>query len=129
MTYGYGEGRRPLYRSRRGMILGVCRGIAEYLNFSVVWTRVIAAGCLLFSGLWPAIGIYFLAALLMKPDPVVPFESDEDREFYQSYASSRAMAIQRLKSAFDRLDRRIQRMEHVVTSREYDWERRLNKGI
>ncbi|MBP1742726.1 MAG: pspC [Deltaproteobacteria bacterium] len=31
-----------LYRSRKGAILGVCRGIAEYFDFSVFWTRAIA---------------------------------------------------------------------------------------
>ena len=125
----YEDPRRPLYRSRRGMILGVCRGIAEYLNFSVFWTRVIALGILVFTGFWPVTGLYFVAALLMKPEPVVPIENDADCEFYYSYTSSRRMALQRLKSAYDQLDRRIQRMENVVTSREYDWDQRLKRGI
>jgi len=72
------------------------------------------------------VGIYFLAALLMKPEPVRPLLSEEDREFYHSYTTSRGMAVHRLKRAFDSLDRRIQRMENVVTSRDYDWDRRLN---
>lgn len=115
-----------LYRARNGIIFGVCRGVAEYMNFSVFWTRLIAVCCLLFTGFWPVVGIYFLAALLMKPEPMVPFESDGDREFYDSYTSSRTLAVDRLKRAFDHLDRRIQRMENVVTSKDYDWERRLN---
>lgn len=126
MTHHCCEGKRVLYRSRHGMILGVCRGIAEYLNFSVSWTRVIAAACLVFTGFWPAIGLYFLAALLMKPEPVVPLLDDDDREFYSSYTASSRMAVGRLKHSFDSLDQRLQRMENVVTSREYDWERRLN---
>jgi phage shock protein C len=120
------ETRRPLYRSRRGIIFGVCRGLAEYMNVSVFWTRVVALALLLLSGLWPILGLYILGAVLMKPEPVVPLENDQDREFYNSYTSSRTMALQRLKGAFDHLDRRVQRMENVVTSREYDWERRLN---
>ena len=108
------------------MILGVCKGLADYLNFSVFWTRMIAVGLLLFTGLWPVLGIYFLAALLMKPEPVLPVKTDEDEEFYDSYMSSRAMALRRVKRTFDHLDRRIRRMEDVVTSPEYDWERRLN---
>jgi phage shock protein C len=35
--------------------------------------------------------------------------------------------LHRLKRTYDNLDRRIQRMEHIVTSREYDWDRRLNE--
>jgi len=119
-------GLRTLYRSRNGVILGVCRGVATHLDFSVFWTRVIAVVSLIFTGIWPVLGLYFLAALLMKPEPVIPLCNDEDWEFYHAYATSRAMAIQRLKRTFDHLDRRIQRMESVVTSRDYDWERRLN---
>jgi phage shock protein C len=109
------------------MILGVCKGLAGHLDFSVFWLRVIAAVTMFLTGFWPMILLYFIAALLMKPEPVVPFENDDDREFYDSYATSRTMALQRLKRVFDSLDRRIQRMEDAVTTREYDWERRLNQ--
>ncbi|MFH1857898.1 MAG: envelope stress response membrane protein PspC [Candidatus Omnitrophota bacterium] len=114
-----------LYRSRNGMILGVCRGIAEYFDFSVFWARAIAVVFLFISGLWPITGLYFIAALLMKPEPVIPIETDEEQEFYDSYLYSRKGAVDRVKRRFDNLDRRIQRMEHHVTSREFDWEHRL----
>lgn len=115
-----------LYRSRQGVILGVCKGIAQYFDFSVLWTRAIAIILLLVTGFWPITILYFIAALLMKPEPVVPIQSSEDEEFYDSYIHSRKRAIDRLKRRFDHLDRRIQRMEHTVTSREFDWEKRLN---
>ncbi len=126
MTDRFNDNRGPLYRSRHGRILGVCQGLAEYMNVSVFWTRVIALALLVFTGFWMVLGIYFVAALLMKPEPVVPLESEEDDEFYNSYTSSRSMAIRRLKRTFDNLDRRIQHMEDIVTSREYDWNRRMN---
>jgi len=117
-----------LYRSRRGIIFGVCKGLADYLNFKVVWVRIIAAGCLLFTGIWPTAVIYFLAAILMKPEPVLPLETEEAQEFYNSYVTSRNLALLRLKRTFDSLNRRIQRMESTVTAREYDWEQRLNEN-
>ena len=115
-----------LYRSRQGVILGVCRGIAQYFDFSVFWTRAIAIILLLVTGFWPITILYFIAALLMKPEPVVPIQNSEEQEFYDSYIHSRKRAIDRLKRRFNNLDRRIQRMEHTVTSREFDWEKRLN---
>ncbi len=118
--------RSGLYRSRHGIVLGVCKGIAEFLDFSEFWTRVIVLSLLIFTGIWPVVGLYFLAALLMKPEPVLPLKSEEDQEFYNSYVNSRGMALRRLKRASDALDRRIQRMEDIVTAREFDWERRLN---
>lgn len=115
-----------LYRSRKGAILGVCRGVAEYFDFSVFWTRVVTLALLFFSGFWPVMGLYFLAALIMKPEPVLPIQSDEEQEFYNSYIYSRKGATSRLKRRYDNLHRRIERLEHTVTAREFDWESRLN---
>lgn len=115
-----------LHRSRSGMILGVCKGIAEYFDFSIFWTRMIAVLLLFFSGFWPVTAIYFLAALLMKPEPVMPIHSEEEREFYDSYVSSRSSAADRLKRRYAKLERRLQRLEHTVTSPEFDFDQRLN---
>lgn len=116
---------RSLYRSRQGVILGVCRGLAEFFDTEVKWVRIIAVIALVMTGFWPAVAIYLAAAYLMKPAPLLPLEDDMEEEFYNSYAASRSMAIGRIKRQFDRLDRRIQRMESHVTAREYNWEQRL----
>ena len=118
--------RGGLYRSRNGLVLGVCRGIAEYFDFSVFWARAIVLILLFFSGLWPIMALYFIAALLMKPEPVISIESDDQQEFYNSYIYSRKGAVDRLKRRYENLERRIQRMEHTVTTKEFDWDRRLN---
>lgn len=118
--------RGGLYRSRNGIVLGVCRGIAEYFDFSVFWARVIVVALFFFSGFWPVMVLYFVAALLMKPEPVIPIQTDDHQEFYDSYVHSRKAGIDRLKRRYDNLERRIQRMEHTVTTREFDWDRRLN---
>lgn len=116
-----------VYRARDGVIFGVCKGVAEHFGFSVFWTRVLAVVLLFVSGFWVGVGVYILAALIMKPEPVVPFEQEADQEFYDSYMNSRTMAIHRLKRTYDNLDRRIRRIEDIVTARDYDWDRRLNE--
>lgn len=118
--------RNGLHRSRNGVILGVCKGIADYFDFSVFWVRAVVVICLILSGFWPITGLYFLAALLMKPEPAIPILSEDEQEFYDSYVSSRKSAVDRIKRRYENLERRIRRMEHTVTSREYDWESRLN---
>lgn len=118
--------RNGLYRSRNGIILGVCRGIAEYFDFKIFWVRAIAVLLLFFSGFWPIMGLYFIAALMMKPEPVIPIRTDEEQEFYNSYIFSRKGATDRLRRRYENLERRIQRLEHSVTAREFDWEHRLN---
>ena len=127
-TKGRFEGifRGGLYRSRNGIILGVCRGISDYFDLSIFWVRATAVILLFFSGLWPITAIYFIAALLMKPEPVIPIQTDEEQEFYDSYLHSRQGAADRLKRRYENLTRRIQRIEHTVTKREFDWEKRLN---
>ena len=115
-----------LHRSRNGIILGVCRGISDYFDLSIFWVRATAVILLFFSGLWPITAIYFIAALLMKPEPVIPIQTDEEKEFYDSYLHSRQSASDRLKRRYETLKRRIQRLEHTVTKREFDWENRLN---
>lgn len=117
------------YRSRHGLIFGVCRGIAENLDFSVIGLRIILVIGSLMTGVWPGVFVYIIAALIMKPEPVVPFESDSDAEFYSSYSANRSMALYRLKESFDNLDRRIQRMESIVTSPDYDWDERLKNDL
>ena len=126
MTKYIRRSRNGIYRSRNGIILGVCKGLAEHFDFSVFWTRVIGLIFLFVVGILPAIGLYLLAALLMKPEPVIPVENSAEKEFYDSYTYSKHGAIQRLRRRFENLQRRIQRMEHIVTSTEYDWEKRLN---
>ena len=128
MTYHIRKDRNGIYRSRGGMILGVCKGLAEHFDFSVFWTRVIALIVLFVAGFLPAIGLYLLAALLMKPEPVIPIRDSGEKEFYDSYTTSRHGAVQRLKRRYENLQRRIQRMEHIVTSTEYDWDNRLKNG-
>ena len=64
------SGEKRLYRSRSGMIMGVCKGLAEYLDFSVGWMRFIAVCLLLVSTVFPAVVVYLIAAILMKPEPV-----------------------------------------------------------
>ncbi len=114
-----------IYRSRNGVFLGVCKGIAEYFDFSVFWVRMALIVVFIFSGFWPVIGIYLVAAFFMKPKPVKPIESEEEQEFYDSYVHSPKTAAQRLKKKFEDLERRIRNMEDKVTGREYEWERRF----
>lgn len=124
---GY-ESRSGIYRSRNGVIFGVCRGLAEHLDISVGCTRFVCVMALIFTGFWPVGAAYIVAALLMKPEPALALESAEEEDFYASYTHSREVAMGRLRRTFDRLDRRLQRMENIVTSRNYDWDERLRNG-
>jgi phage shock protein C len=116
---------RTLYRSRHGWLLGVCQGIADYRDVPVFWVRMLVVVVFLLTGLLPTLLLYLAAAVLVKPEPVVPIETEDQEEFYNCYAQDRTLALHRLKRIFARLDQRIQRMESVVTSPEFDWNQRM----
>ena len=119
--------RHGIYRSRDGVILGVCKGLADHFDFSTFWVRAGFIVVFLLSGFWPVIGIYIVAALLMKPEPIKPINTEEEQEFYDAYANSPGSAAQRLKRQFEKLDRRIRRMEDKVTGKDFEWERKFNE--
>ena len=58
MVRQYDKERSGPYRSRNGLVLGVCRGLAEHLDFSIFWMRILALFFLL-SSVGIAIFVYF----------------------------------------------------------------------
>lgn len=115
-----------LYRSRNGVIMGVCRGLADFFNLRVGWIRLLAVVALLVSGIWPVVFIYLVAGLLMKPEPMIPFENENQKDFYDSYTANRQGTLRDLKRRFATLDRRLRRMEDTVTSKDFEWEQKFN---
>ncbi len=118
--------RRGFYRSRNGVILGVCRGIADYFDFSVFWIRAIAIILFIFTGFWPIVGIYILAALLMKSDPAKSVDPASKQRSGSLYRCASNDVAERLKRKWKHLEKRIRRMEDKVTAREFDWDSRFH---
>ena len=116
---------QQLYRSRNGMCCGVLQGFANYQGFSVFWTRVVFVALTIATSIAPGIFFYFIAALVMKPEPTTPLNNLDDHEFYASVQNSKSLALHRLKKTYQSLDRRIGRIESIVTSKDYDWESRF----
>ncbi len=120
MSYEYTAPSRGLYRSRDGIIFGVCRGFAEYFDVSVFWTRVIVVAAFVLTGIWPVGVAYIAAALIMQAEPGAPSRGRRTRH------EPVRPAGEGLRARFSGLDERIQRLEAVVTSRERDWDERLH---
>ena len=116
---------RGLYRSRSGVIMGVCRGVGDYLNFSVFWIRAILVILFLISGFWPVVVLYFVAGFLMKPEPIIRPHQHHEEAYCGAYARSRKPSSDYIKRRQRILERRLRNLESTVTSKEYDWEQRL----
>lgn len=106
---------RGLYRSRRGMALGVCRGLAEYLGLPVLVVRAFTVVLFVATG-WVAVLGYLACGVLMRLEPL------DDAPSGWLHREAGGMS----RRARD-LDERIARMESHVTSREYDFDRRLRR--
>lgn len=122
----YYDGRRTLYRARDSKVMGVCKGLARYFDVRVRYVRLAFILAAIFTAFWPVAAVYVLLGLVLKPEPIIIPADNAEKDFYSAYVGSRAEAVRRLRDKFEQVEKRIRRMEDVVTSREYDWERRFN---
>ena len=142
-SHGFHVFRSRYYRSSQGKLLGVFSGIAESRGLCVKKVRWIGVVTLLFLSMFvvDAHGIktialvcgffYLLAALFMRsprtatdgplPPPVPPVPSRGGA----TPAGGMRPDFAQIDRQLDGLNRRIQRMETIVTDRRYDWERRM----
>jgi phage shock protein C len=118
--------KRGIYRSRNGVLLGVCRGVADYFDFSVFWIRAMAVILFIFTGFWPVVGLYIVAALLMKSEPANHARTGSKQSSNVRFDRGKNDAAERLKRKWKHLEKRIRRMEDKVTSREFDWNSRFH---
>ncbi len=83
---------RAPHRSTNARILGVCSGLAEYFDLSTKGVRIGAVILLIFTGFWPLVGIYLLAALLMRPaHRIPPLPGDEtEYEYRREYRKEKS---------------------------------------
>ena len=117
-----------LYRSRRGMIFGVAKGLANSCNLPVWLIRLAFILFAILTQVIPTVVIYIVLAIVMRPEPVICFDSEEEREFYNSYGNTRRPALERMRSILSKLEKRVQRLENAVTDPENDWERRFRNS-
>jgi phage shock protein C len=123
MSYEYGTRHTKIYKSRHGILCGVCAGFAQRFGLSVFWTRLLVFLTFVFTGLWPVGVLYIVAALLMKPEPSYVYVRESGR-----HSRTRDYAHAHFGNTFEHLDERIRNMEDAVTSKARDWDERLNGG-
>jgi len=108
--------RNRLYRSRYSRaIMGVCGGIAEHFDLAPWGVRLLFV-LLLFVAFPIALIAYFVLGLSLRKAPPRPFEDYEEEEFWNAFHASRSTALRKIHRQFQMLDKRLQRMESIVTS-------------
>lgn len=114
MTY---TGRR-MYRSRNGMLLGICQGIADRYDMPVAVVRLIFIIITIATAVAPCVIIYLLAGF------IIPLEPRGGSRGYNGKST-----MDDIKDQFDDLKDRVNRMEDEATGdKESDWDRRFHNG-
>lgn len=112
--------RRRFYRnSERGMIAGVCAGIADYFGFNLCATRVLTF--LLFLTFTPLTLIAYVGCVLLVPsDKNLWREASGDPEFRREMRSDPGRSLAEVRRRFQSLDSRLARLERYVTSSRFN---------
>ena len=64
---------KRLTKSQNKILAGVLGGIANYFDLDPAWVRIIGAALILFTGIFPGIALYIIAAMVMpEPGQIAP---------------------------------------------------------
>lgn len=123
---------RTLYRiPQSGKIAGVCAGIADYFNLETWLVRVVAVSIFLLGGSGVILIIYIALWMILDTKPQSPHSGSEfgdigiKKKIWQAGEPAK-QALRDLNAQFNSLEHRLRRLEHHVTSDQFDLKRQIN---
>ena len=115
--------RHRLWRDTdRGMLAGVCAGIADYIGVVPIVVRLAAVLGLIFF-FPPTIVVYVILAIVLTRKPPELYASPEEEAFWRGVGTAPADTLHSLKRKFADLEVRLGRMESEVTSGDFELHR------
>ncbi len=132
---------RMLYRNTRdARVMGVCAGLADYLDVRVCVIRFLTIIGILFSGGW-LIALYVVMGFILDPMPEHLYrprpasrrerrrerrERRRERRYWQLDEPSRPDYDTRdVRRRYDTIDRRLRNLEAYMTSKKFRLDREL----
>lgn len=80
---------KRLTKSQNKILAGVFGGIANYFDFDPAWVRIIGAAVILFTGIFPGIALYIIAAMVMpEPGESSPKAEKHDTDYHTGRPNS-----------------------------------------
>ena len=61
--------KKQLTKSRDKIVAGVFGGIADYFGLDKAWVRILGAALIIFTGFFPGVLLYIVAAIVMPDAP------------------------------------------------------------
>lgn len=118
---------KRLYRSRNGMLLGICQGIADWRDLPVFVVRLIFVIICLATAVAPCVVIYLLLGLIIPIEPRGAYGKNDN--YYDNFRKNGKATMDDIKNEFDNLKSRVNKMEDEATKdKEGDWDRRFHNG-
>lgn len=111
-----------LYRnSEKGVVFGVCAGIADYFGFDITIVRVLMVlGTLFFGGPLVPVTYLILALVLPKdPRPTRHESADGDDDLQRKVRAEPHSTLTSVRHRYRELEGRLQRLEKYVTSERF----------
>ena len=108
----------------RGMLAGVCAGIADYIGVEPIVIRLVAVLGLVFF-FPPTIAAYIILALVLKPKPPALYASPDEEAFWRGVGTAPADTLHSLKRKFADLEARLGQMESQVVSGDFELRRKF----
>ncbi len=118
-----GMATKKLYRSPRGKVFGVATGLAEWRDLNPDMVRLIIFLVVLSTGVFPGALIYLAAALII---PMNPGSQTFEGEYYKPRTDRQD--DEDLQAEYDRLKKKVEKMENDMFNKERDWDDRFHKG-
>ena len=118
-----------LYRDKEhAVIAGVCAGVADYFGFNRKGVRIAVGLALLMPPFAPfAFVSYIILSIVLPVKPVEVTENPERANFWRGVSNAPADVFGGLNHRFKELNLRLERMEAHVTSKEFEFDRELNR--
>jgi phage shock protein C len=117
--------RHRLWRDTdRGILAGVCAGIADYVGVEPIVVRLAAVLGLVFF-FPPTIAAYVILAIALRPKPPALYASADEETFWRGVGTAPADTVNSLKRKFADLEARLGHMESQVTSGDFELHRKF----
>ncbi len=122
-----GMATKRLYRSPRGKVFGVATGLAEWRDLPADPVRLIVFLSILFTGFFPGALIYLAAALVIPMNPETNERSEHRHYHHHHYEADDNVSESELKAQYEKLKRKVEKMESEILDKERDWDQRFRE--
>lgn len=109
---------------QRGMIAGVCAGIADYFGIEPIVTRLAAVlGLMFFLPL--TLIAYVILAIVLPPKPPALYGNRDEEAFWRGVSTAPGDTFRTLNRKFRDLEDRLGHMESQVASGDFELHRKF----